>query len=734
MASFRPLRRVWPFLALLTLGVPGLSQENPTPAKGRLPGFVTVPAGLVLPGTTYQDYQSRHRGSENLKKELIYEVWSQEAIPPFPLPSFEIGRFEVTNAQWKRYLDAEFKVEHTTGDADTLHMLAAAYVKFRGQDDPTEWKAIYACNQQAIVNAWQEAGKWSESWDPLSPPDSVADLPLAKGLKLTFYKHRIPEHWYGWCKLAGLRVGREYCDLTKPWNEAFVVPENDFFRDQKLRDTDFADYPIRGISPNEALAFAEWAGCELPSEYEFERAGRGDNLTWQFPFGPAWDHSKERNLFPWGDSPLFPTNQGPFRVDDPRTSRSDSPYGARMMLGNVWELTRTFFDLHPDVTPAPPPPDHGLQNYALIAKGGSWGDGAAFLQLSTRTCRVGAAELSLRFQNKADSLGIRLVRHDERPGLDLLLHSILRIAYDPGSATWNTFLPHSFAMPFMAGVDEIHVEAEDAPPHAIFTAKAEGIAFAPLWITDMRDSDRKKDESEWKAGKADRSTYWALGVFRSDVPLRAGIRLTAQQERELRAEREQYERTLEAFKKLPRVKQQQIQLPDPPPAPDDFEKATEKNAAQCGLWREGVLPPGEWVVVYWHGYLGLTNKALTMPPDAIFVLDPKKHVSRRQGAPGPAELTLHPAEDRVHLKFTVNEQATERRKEKTPPREEKSSLWALLEVQPERWTGGKKGLRERPYIWEIEVDLPTAKEALAGHKWNVARAGAGAGNDDDQEK
>jgi len=656
------------------------------PTRPASPAWARVPAGLVLPGTTRADYEARHRRNDILKRELVYEVWGD--VPAFELPAFSVGRREVTNAQWKRYLDAEFRVERVTGAADTLRGLAAAYVKFRGEGDASEWKAIYACNLPAIVAAWQENGKWDASWDPVDPPPSIADLPLAPGVKLTFYRHRIPEHWYGWCKLSGLRVGREYCDVDKPWNEAFRVPDT-----LKLRAGDFAAYPIRGISPNEALAFAEWAGCELPTEYEFERAGRGDNLHWQFPFGPVWDHAKERNLFPWGDSPAFPVDQGPFPVDDARAAGSDAPCGARMMLGNVWELTRTFFDLHPDVMPAPPPPEHGLQNYALVAKGGSWGDGAVFCQLSARPCRVGAAELSLRYQNKVDSLGIRLVRHDAHPGYDLLLHSILRLSYDAGTATWNTYVPHAFAMPLMAGVDRVDI-VDCAAPYAHVQGRAKGVAFAPLWIAERRP---------------DESGFLALGVLRADVPLRAGIRLSAQEARELLAARERYARDVEAYKRLPQAKQQQTPPPEPPPEPDAFEKETAGDARALGLWREEELPPGEWIVGTWNGWLALADKTLGMPPRAILRPD---RVARVRAAPVPAQLALEPDADRITLRFRVNEQAADRRHERHAPREDQSSLWALCEVQPERWTGGAKGLKERPWCWEVEVSLPASPGAL----------------------
>ena len=70
---------------------------------------------------------------------------------------------------------------------------------------------------------------------------------------------------------------------------------------------------------------------------------------------------------------------------------------------------------------------------------------------------------------------------------------------------------------------------------------------------------------------------------------------------------------------------------DEPPGVDDYEKATEPCSKDTGLWREADVGPGEWFVVYWNGFIGLANKSLNMPPDAIlglmeaFRADPRDH-------------------------------------------------------------------------------------------------------------
>jgi len=673
--------------------------------------FVDVPAGQVLPGCTDREYNDRHRGNSDLKQALMYDVWG--AVPQFPLPAFQQGRFEVTNAQWKYYLDkAGYRVEHETEEGQTLKAIADQYVKFRNEGIESEWKAIYALNWRTLVEAWQEAKLWQGDWSVVDPPhnaqNDVGKLPLPKGLKLVVYTHRIPEHWYGWCTLADLQTGKEYVDATKPAEIAFRVPNEEPYKSQNLRDNDFGAYPVRSVSPNEMLDFAEWAGCQLPTEYEFERAARGDNLRWPFAFG-VWDHNKQKNIIACGDNERTLAG-GPLRVDDGEVSASDTPFGARHVHGNVWELTRTFYDVHPRRTPSPPPPAD-VANYALVAKGGSFGDRWQLLWICARTGKLGVrCELSLRYNNRADSLGLRLVRHPEKPGSDLLLHSIRRLTYDAGASRWSDYLPHHFAMQYMDGVDDVKIE-EAAAPYIFVKDRAYGIAFAPLFET-------KLDQNALR-GKPERHEYYVLGAFRSDVPLVAGVCLTDMERRRLTDERERYDKLIETYKKLPPKKRANVTLPDPPAdyEPDDFEKLTEKNADVLGLWREKVVPPGEWFVVYWNGYIGLANKTLVMPPDAIFTV-PAKQIARKGQQPAPAQLTVHPRENTVNLKFSVWERPTERRKYLKLPGPEHTDEWALAEAYPEFFLG-KGAAKAHPHCWEIDVTFKTEPGALDPHEWKA---------------
>jgi len=709
-------------------------QENPpAPAAQELPGFVHVPAGKFEPGCKIADINERGVDPKR-KAAIIYEEWG--SFPPFEMPAYFFGRFEITNAQWKLYLDRCFRVSHETRKQETLRSIAREYVRFRDKGIEDEWKAIYALNYEVIHAALTKSGDWKESWKVEAPGEDQAsgnDLGsvfLPEGLKLELYRHRIPVPWYGWCSLAHTRIAREFVDIRKPPAEAFVHPEGEIFEKARFRAKDFAAYPVRDISPDEQLAFAEWAGCDLASEYEWEYAVRGSRSnTDVYPFPGKWNRGVDTGVFAWTDNPRC-AGTGPLAVDDESVQKGDTMFGARHTIGNVFELTRTFFDLHPMVKPQPPPPPRDIFNYALTAKGGSFGDGWILQQLSVRTGVIGNAELELVNNNRVDSLGVRLVRHPRR-GQDLLRHSILRLTYMSGRGFWNTkLLPHGFALPRMAGIDCTHV-VESESPYLHIQERASGVAFAPVWMSTLTNNARKNIDKRWRGKRPDKREYHVLGVLRSDAVLRAGVRLADADAAKLRADRAEFERIKEAIKRQGKKKKKKkkkkdeepeevLVLPPEPPQPDDFEKATEPCEKITGLWREGDVGPGEWFVVYWNGFIGLADKALLMPPEAILMLENSRKDFVRETIRNPKNLASVPvsrmeldrANNRVILQAAI-EMQKDPKKPDLPPGVALSPRWAICEVLPSGWPGRKPGKE----LWKAKIVLPIKEGELDKHDW-----------------
>lgn len=93
------------------------------------------------------------------------------------------------------------------------------------------------------------------------------------------------------------------------------------------------DFPVSGVSYQDAAAYAAWAGERLPTEQEWEKAARGTDAR----------------VFPWGDAPWsdgVPSGLQPVTSEPSRRS----PYGAYNMAGNVWEWTASAYDPTPSDT------------------------------------------------------------------------------------------------------------------------------------------------------------------------------------------------------------------------------------------------------------------------------------------------------------------------------------------------------------------------------------------------
>lgn len=221
---------------------------------------------------------------------------------------------------------------------------------------------------------------------------------------------------------------------TLVWMRDYTFSYNEPLTRKYFSHVAFDDYPVVGVTWKQAKAFCQWRTKEmnnfqemiknpgvmdyrLPSEVEWEFAGRGGHQMTIFPWGSYYTRDMEGN---------YMANFKPLRgnyVSDSRTNVTamkvanylPNSYGLYDMAGNVAEWTSNAYDesayeiisdFSPDFQYDAKPDDPPAMKRKVI-RGGSWKDIAYYIQVSTR---------SFEYQDSAKSyIGFRCVRSTFKP-------------------------------------------------------------------------------------------------------------------------------------------------------------------------------------------------------------------------------------------------------------------------------------------------------------------------------
>ena len=137
--------------------------------------------------------------------------------------------------------------------------------------------------------------------------------------------------------------------------------------------------PICGVGYSDALQYAKWAGKDLPTEQQWEKAARGT----------------DGRPFPWGNEPpgssdacfgLDARSGAPVAVG--QALRNISPFGVQDVCGNVWEWTKS---------------PYAKDSEFKVVRGGSYNDPAQMLALDYR--------LEAHPKDKCEAIGFRCVKN-----------------------------------------------------------------------------------------------------------------------------------------------------------------------------------------------------------------------------------------------------------------------------------------------------------------------------------
>jgi eukaryotic-like serine/threonine-protein kinase len=144
---------------------------------------------------------------------------------------------------------------------------------------------------------------------------------------------------------------------------------------------EFKDYPVVYVTWGQAQAYCEWAGRRLPTEAEWERAGRGDDFR----------------TFPWGEDKAdgLLANFNMLVGDTSRVGSypaGASPFGTLDMAGNVAEWVNDFysFDYSLSENALNPTGPETSSSFSRVVRGGSLADAEINIRVSKRSSVLGS--------------------------------------------------------------------------------------------------------------------------------------------------------------------------------------------------------------------------------------------------------------------------------------------------------------------------------------------------------
>jgi len=411
-----------------------------TGVKGRGKWFEPTPYGMTF----------IHRGSFNLGPNDQDITASQTPAKTVSIDAFWMDDTEITNNEYRQFIQ-------WVRDSIARTMLSEQFPEFMNSED-RKGNPI----DPPRIN-WREKLDWSnpdytEVLEPIYIPENER---FFKKKEIDSRKLFYESHWID-LKQAARRVnmynyqtqsysGGSFTDIkgeekavenrssfifsrqtaiypdTLCWIRDFTFSYNEPLATRYFWHPGFDDYPVVGVTWEQAKAFCDWRTklhndflssrreatlqeYRLPNEAEWEYAARGDHQSSMYPWGGYYTRQQDgtflANFKPLRGNYVEDGGMATMKVG----SYDANDFGLYDMSGNVAEWTADAYDessymyindFNPKFEYNAKPGDAPAMKRKVI-RGGSWKDISAYLQVSTR---------SYEYQDTTKSyIGFRCVR------------------------------------------------------------------------------------------------------------------------------------------------------------------------------------------------------------------------------------------------------------------------------------------------------------------------------------
>ena len=216
---------------------------------------------------------------------------------------------------------------------------------------------------------------------------------------------------------------------TTVWIKDFMYSYNEPMHNDYFSHPAYQDYPVVGVSWNQAVAFCNWrtnfkngyqrskgdpsvSRFRLPNEGEWEYAARGGIPSGTYPWGSPY-LLNDRACFLANFKPLrgdYASDQAVYTVE--AKSYLPNDYNLYNMAGNVAEWTNSShnsgaYDYVASLNPSLSLPNESKK----VVRGGSWKDVAYFLRVSSRDYEYSDTSRSyIGFRTVQDYMGSQKVK------------------------------------------------------------------------------------------------------------------------------------------------------------------------------------------------------------------------------------------------------------------------------------------------------------------------------------